>query len=159
MVVVVLTVVGACSGSDATTQWPSVEVESVATGAVVSTAELVGEVPVVISLWAVWCQPCKRELPALQELATARAGEIDVVGVNIGDDVSRVRAFLAEVGVDFPMFRDVDGLLLAELDVPQVPATAVVLPSGDVAWLHLGEVTRVQVEAAVDDAMGSATNP
>jgi thiol-disulfide isomerase/thioredoxin len=125
-------------------------------GTPVSTADLVGEVPLVVSLWAVWCQPCKRELPELQELAQERTGQIDVVGVNIGDDADRVQMFLTELGVRFPMYRDVDGLLLSELDVPQVPATAVVLPSGEVAWLHLGEVTREQVESAVDAAVATA---
>lgn len=153
---VIVATLAACGGSDAERGWPSVEVESLASGAPVSTGALVGEVPVVVSLWAVWCQPCKRELPELQELARERAGQVDVVGVNIGDDADQVRVFLDDLGVEFPMYRDVDGLLLAGLDVPQVPATAVVLPSGEVAWLHLGEVTRDEVESAVDEAMAAA---
>lgn len=151
-----LAALAACGGGDDESRWPSVEVEALAGGATVSTAELVGDVPLVVSLWAVWCQPCKRELPELQQLADERAAELDVVGVNIGDDAERVRTFLDDLGVGFPMYRDVDGLLLAELDVPQVPATAVVLPSGEVAWLHLGEVTRAQVEAAIEEALAGA---
>jgi thioredoxin-like negative regulator of GroEL len=35
-------------------------------GTVTSIGEISQNQPVLVSLWAVWCQPCKRELPALE---------------------------------------------------------------------------------------------
>lgn len=142
-----------CGGDEGgVDSWPEVDVEAL-DGAVVSTADLVGDRPLVVTLWAVWCQPCRREMPALQEIAAERAADVDVVGVNIGDDVDRVEEFLDEIAVTFPAYRDLDGLLLSRLGVPSVPATAVVLPNGELTWLHLGEASKAQVEAAIDDAL------
>jgi thioredoxin 2 len=40
-------------------------------------------VPVVVDLWAPWCGPCRVVSPALEQLATERAGDIKVVKVEI----------------------------------------------------------------------------
>lgn len=37
--------------------------------------------PVLLNLWATWCAPCIAEMPALDRLAAARAGELTVVTV------------------------------------------------------------------------------
>ncbi|GAA1270423.1 thioredoxin TrxC [Pseudonocardia aurantiaca] len=40
-------------------------------------------VPVVVDLWATWCGPCRMVSPALEQLATERAGDIKLVKVEI----------------------------------------------------------------------------
>lgn len=38
--------------------------------------------PVLLNLWATWCQPCVKELPTLDALATQRKGALAVVAVS-----------------------------------------------------------------------------
>ncbi|MBU7580360.1 MAG: TlpA family protein disulfide reductase [Porphyrobacter sp.] len=38
--------------------------------------------PVLINLWATWCAPCVREMPALDRLAAALDGEVKVITVS-----------------------------------------------------------------------------
>jgi peroxiredoxin len=53
--------------------------------------------PVLVSFWAVWCPPCRRELGALSDLrARVIADGIEVFGVNVGDSSERIAAFLAD---------------------------------------------------------------
>jgi len=57
---------------------------------------------VLFNLWATWCVPCRKEMPALDELQ-ARLGGVDfeVVAVNIDTrDPQKPRAWLKEVGIE-----------------------------------------------------------
>jgi peroxiredoxin len=52
---------------------------------------------VLVSFWAVWCPPCRRELGALSDLRARLIGNgIEVFGVNVGDSPERIAAFLAD---------------------------------------------------------------
>jgi thiol-disulfide isomerase/thioredoxin len=56
---------------------------------------------VLLNLWATWCAPCRREMPALDRLEAAMGGDkFKVVAVNV-DTGNRERAerFLDEIGV------------------------------------------------------------
>ncbi len=40
-------------------------------------------VPVLVDLWATWCGPCRMVSPALEQLATEKAGQLKLVKVDI----------------------------------------------------------------------------
>ena len=56
---------------------------------------------VLLNLWATWCVPCRREMPALDTLQAKLGGpNFEVVAVNIDTrDPEKPLAFLKEVGV------------------------------------------------------------
>lgn len=56
---------------------------------------------VLLNLWATWCIPCRREMPALDALQAKLGGpDFQVVAVNIDQrDPQKPLAFLKEVGV------------------------------------------------------------
>lgn len=54
---------------------------------------------VVLNVWAMWCRPCRTELPTLAALDAAYDEDLAVVVVNVDrtpDEVSAARAFLAD---------------------------------------------------------------
>jgi cytochrome c biogenesis protein CcmG/thiol:disulfide interchange protein DsbE len=60
---------------------------------------------VLVNLWATWCAPCRVEMPALQQLATAYAAEgVMVLGLSVDRGPARdVDRFLAERGITYPV--------------------------------------------------------
>ena len=54
------------------------------------------------NLWATWCVPCRKEMPALDELQAKLGGtDFEVVAVNIDTrDPDKPRAWLKEVGIE-----------------------------------------------------------
>lgn len=142
--------VTACAGSGSGSETPSeVELESVA-GSSTSISEQIGDRPMLVSMWAVWCQPCRRELPELQKISMTDA-RVDVLAVNVGDDPQRITEYLEEMSLEVPVAIDPVGDLLTALDVGTVPATVLFDRDGSILWSHLGAVSADQVEAALTE--------
>ena len=51
--------------------------------------------PVVVNLWATWCPPCRREMPALMQFAEQNP-QVAVVLVNQGEGAATVAAYLQQ---------------------------------------------------------------
>jgi thiol-disulfide isomerase/thioredoxin len=54
--------------------------------------------PVVVNLWASWCPPCRREMPALAR-AQAEHPEVDFLFANQGESAEAVKAYLSAQGL------------------------------------------------------------
>ncbi len=66
-------------------------------GRPVSLADFAGK-PTVVNLWATWCPPCRREMPALQQ-AQAANPDVNIVFVNQGEEPGVIAAFLDRQGL------------------------------------------------------------
>jgi thiol-disulfide isomerase/thioredoxin len=79
--------------------------------------------PVLIEFWATWCTPCRRTLPHLVELYKQHAEDITIVGLTVQDpakDQQKVRDFVSEQRVEFPIAFAPDGLFEYMNDRPDV---------------------------------------
>lgn len=41
--------------------------------------------PILVDFWAEWCQPCKRMIPVVEDMANTYAGRLTVAKVNIDE--------------------------------------------------------------------------
>lgn len=73
-------------------------------GAPIALRDIKG--PAVINVWASWCGPCRKELPAFQRLSERAAGRFQVIGVNSQDSRSGAQSIGEDFGVRFPMLVD-----------------------------------------------------
>lgn len=69
-------------------------------GARVTLADFRGRT-VLLNLWATWCLPCRKEMPALDRLQGSRGSdEFSVVTINIDTaKLDRIKAFWTETGI------------------------------------------------------------
>lgn len=106
---------------------------------------------IVINYWAVWCAPCRKEIPELNELATHYAETVTVVGVNF--DGSRGQELLGEIeklGIEFPsLVGDPRGVWGLE-PVTILPETLIISPEGKLLHRLIGPQTLASIEALLE---------
>jgi len=106
---------------------------------------------VVLNYWATWCAPCRKEIPELSALNTARE-DIIVLGLAFEDaDTESFDVFLKEFHISYPVLL-VDVYAPPEpFGAPRVLPTSIILnPEGYPVKTFLGPVTREQIEAFID---------
>lgn len=116
----------------------------------VDLGELTG--PAVISVWASWCGPCRKEMPILQEFHAAYADRVDLLGIDFQDkDTREARELVEESGVTYPLVRDELGDINGEGAFPLLrglPYIAFVDADGTVT--HVEAVVVESVDELVD---------
>ena len=111
-----------------------------------SRADLAGKVSLV-SVFASWCGPCRREIPAIAAFAKSHP-EIQVLGVDYLDDVADAATFAKANGATWPSVVD-DGPIGSGYKVPGLPTTFLINSQGQIVERILGEVTEPMLAARI----------
>jgi thiol-disulfide isomerase/thioredoxin len=98
--------------------------------------------PLVVNVWASWCEPCERELPLLAEAARAHSDEIQFLGVDVLDTLEPARAFLDRFDVPYPNVFDATGAIRDALGSLGQPVTAFYAADGELVEKVDGELSR-----------------
>jgi cytochrome c biogenesis protein CcmG, thiol:disulfide interchange protein DsbE len=108
-------------------------------GAEVNLAALKGKV-VLVNFWATWCEPCRDEMPSLDQLQQ-RLGQQDfkVLAVNIGEGKARIQQFLTAVPVDFTIVRDTNSAAMKAWQVRILPSSFLIDQKGSLRYQLVGE--------------------
>ncbi|MEO8016961.1 MAG: TlpA disulfide reductase family protein [Pseudomonadota bacterium] len=95
---------------------------------------------VIVSFWASWCGPCKKELPVLASVVK-RVGpdHLQVIAVNFHDELKPFK-YVVDVLKDYPItiLRDQNGRTSKKYDVRAIPRMIVIGRDGKVAADHTG---------------------
>jgi thiol-disulfide isomerase/thioredoxin len=92
---------------------------------------------VLLNLWATWCVPCRKEMPALDALQAKLGGpKFEVVAINIDTrDPDKPKAWLKEVGINkLAYYADPSAKVFQELKAAGrafgMPTTMLIGPDG-----------------------------
>jgi len=94
--------------------------------------------PAVVNVWASWCLPCRSEAPLLNQASERYGEEIEFIGVNVTDNQSDAKAFLAEFGLPFDHFFDRDRQVPNFYGGIGIPITFFFAPNGELVKAHNG---------------------
>lgn len=96
----------------------------------------------ILSFWATWCSPCKRELDAISELYPEWVEQYDVELVAITTDdaraLSKVKPLVAQKGWEFEILSDSKRQLQQALNFQAIPQTFVIDRDGLIVSQHEG---------------------
>ena len=121
---------------------PAVNVKTME-GKSVNIQDLVGNGKItVISFWATWCSPCKRELDAIADIYPDWQEEFDVelLAVTIDDarGVAKVPGMVAAKGWEYKILSDSKQELQRALNFQTVPQTFLLNATGEIVYTHSG---------------------
>ena len=116
----------------------------------VSLAGLRGQV-VLVNLWATWCPPCKKEMPALQRFFDDhKALGFTVVAINDGDPTADVIKFVRDYRLTFPVLLDPTYIATEKaFKTLSLPSSFLIDRSGTVRLRWVGEATTKMLETYV----------
>ena len=96
----------------------------------------------IISLWATWCAPCKKELDAITELYEDWQADYNVELVAISIDTRRqlakVKPMVETKGWPFLVLSDANNALTNILNYQTIPQTYLVDLNGQIVYSHNG---------------------
>lgn len=110
--------------------------------------------PLVVNFFGSWCEPCKDEMPAFQEVHADLGRRVAFVGLAVRDSARDARAFAESFGVTFDLGRDPAGALLEAFDAVRMPSTFFVSAAGRVVADHGGALTGSELRALVAEHLG-----
>ena len=128
-------------------------------GRAVTLQDLRGKV-VLLNIWATWCVPCRKEMPALDRLQ-ARLGSSNFVVIALSIDrggTSVVRAFYDEVGIRaLRIYVDKTGDAATDLGVVGIPVTLLIDRESREIGRKIGpaEWDSPEVVALIQDYLGA----
>jgi thiol-disulfide isomerase/thioredoxin len=116
--------------------------------------------PVVINLWQAFCEPCREEMPALEEFHQQYGDRVPVLGIDFNDvHPDGALALAEETGATYPSVADPGGELRAEVTFAVarrgLPAFVFVDAEGKVVAQDSGGVDSVaEIKAKVAEHLG-----
>ena len=95
---------------------------------------------VIVNFWAVWCAPCRKEIPAMNRaLAILNDENIAMLGINVGDQQEAIDAFSEDFPMDFTVLMDKTGAVSQHWQVTGFPTTFIINPQGEIVHRVVGD--------------------
>lgn len=98
----------------------------------------------VISFWATWCAPCKKELTNISELYAEWKKEYDmeIVAVSIDNarNIAKVKPYVDGQGWEYKVLLDVNEDLKRAMNIATIPFTVLLDKKGNIVYTHSGYV-------------------
>lgn len=100
---------------------------------------------VLLSFYASWCAPCRKEIPELQAMVSRiRSDELNVFFVNVGEEESIIKKTVRDLKLAHPVIMDIYGTVAARYcqkdqgGLVKLPTVALIGKDGIIRFIHSG---------------------
>ncbi|MCP4678403.1 MAG: TlpA family protein disulfide reductase [Deltaproteobacteria bacterium] len=122
-------------------------------------SDYLGDKVIVLSFWATWCEPCKKEMTGLQKLYEEHADKgLIILSISMDEPEyqGEVRPFVKQRGFTFPVLLDTESLVTNQFNPRRsAPYNMIISRQQKTVWSHEGYVPgdEQKLEAAILDAL------
>jgi peroxiredoxin len=120
-------------------------------GTTVRLSDLRGKV-VFVNFWATWCQPCKKELPDIQQLSREYPDDLVVLAINVEEPADDAAAFFEENDLSMAALLDRTGAVYRQYGLRGLPDTFFVDRDGNIAVIAYGYLTEAMMRERLSRA-------
>lgn len=104
----------------------------------------------VLSFWATWCSPCKKELDAISEVYEGWQKDYNVqvlaITIDTQRDLAKVKPMVATKEWDYTILSDAPGQLKNALNFQSIPQMYLIDQKGVVVYEHTGYLPGDEVD-------------
>lgn len=104
-------------------------------GSALSLADYAGK-PLVVNLWALYCGPCRTEMPDLEKVHRLYGDRVAFLGVDTAESMAAGKPFAEQTGVTYDLASDPQGRLAAALESTGLPTTVLIRSDGTIARIR-----------------------
>ncbi|SFS68022.1 Thiol-disulfide isomerase or thioredoxin [Zhouia amylolytica] len=118
---------------------PEIEAVNVLENTKFSSSDLKGKY-LLIDFWGTWCGPCVAEMPKIKEYYLKYEDKLEIVGVNNGDNISRILDYTSSKEYTWPQLMDKqeDFVYTSKFNVVGFPTKILVDPEGKIIYKKTG---------------------
>ena len=103
---------------------------------------------VLLNFWASWCEPCRAEMPTLQQLSDFYGDDkLAVLALNFKEAPATAARFATRTGLKLPVLLDPQGDIARRWEVKVFPTTILIAADGRPRWRVRGEMDWSSLEA------------
>ncbi|MBW2276353.1 MAG: TlpA family protein disulfide reductase [Deltaproteobacteria bacterium] len=123
--------------------------------------DYLGKNVILISFWATWCEPCKKEMDQLQTLFEAHSTDgLMILSISMDEPETQgdVLPFVKQRGFTYPVLLDTESQVTNQFNPRRsAPFSLIIDRDEKTSWTHEGYVPgdEKKVEAAVLEALGT----
>jgi len=96
----------------------------------------------IISMWATWCAPCKKELDAIADLYEGWQEDYNVellaITIDTQRQLAKVKPMVESKGWTYTILSDSNNQLRNNLGIVNIPQTFIVADDGKIVYTHTG---------------------
>ncbi len=126
-------------------------------GQTINLSQLRGK-PVYINFFASWCPPCQFETPDVEKMYKKYGSKITFIGVNLAfnDTVPRLKQFLKNYGVTYPVLLDTKGSVTKTYKVMAIPTSFFIKSNGVIMYHYVGALIASQMQTEFKKLLASS---
>lgn len=115
--------------------------------------------PVVVNFFAIWCGPCKEELPRFQTTYQKdHTRGLQVLLVDLKESPTDVQAFATQLGLTMPIVVDQQGVVASQgYALTNIPTTYFIAGDGVIRGVQSGPLTAATLADNVDAFLAGST--
>lgn len=109
-------------------------------------AENIGKKIIILNFFAIWCEPCKREIPELNSYYKKHQQEnFILIGIEQGEESKKVLKFMQENKIEFPVGIDEEGDIKELYEISSYPIAIFIGFDGKIKLYHQGAITNAEI--------------